>query len=55
MQSSEVYTSVGTSQETHYVSATERSRLMLCKILNFHGCKYEEYYFLGCYIVWLVK
>jgi hypothetical protein len=28
---------VRTSQETHYVSATERSRLMLCKILGFHG------------------
>jgi hypothetical protein len=28
---------VRSSQETHYVSATEPSRLMLCKIYGFHG------------------
>jgi hypothetical protein len=28
---------VHTSQETHYVSATEPSQLMLCKICGFHG------------------
>jgi hypothetical protein len=31
-----------TSQETHYVSATEPSRLMLCKVWGFHGGDYEE-------------
>jgi hypothetical protein len=34
--------SVRTSQETHYVSATESSRLMLCKSWDFHGGDYEE-------------
>jgi hypothetical protein len=38
---------VCTSQETHYVSATEYSRLMLCKILSFHGSDYEESRLLG--------
>jgi hypothetical protein len=33
---------VRTSQETHYVSATESSRLMLSKIWGFHGGDYEE-------------
>jgi phosphomannomutase len=33
---------VGTSQETHYVSATEPSQLMLCKIWGSHGGDYEE-------------
>jgi hypothetical protein len=33
---------VRASQETHYVSATEPSRLMLCKIWGFHGGDYEE-------------
>jgi hypothetical protein len=33
---------VRTSQETHYVSTTEPSRLMLCKISGFHGGAYEE-------------
>jgi hypothetical protein len=32
-----------TSQETHYISATEASRLMLRKILSFHSSYYEEY------------
>jgi hypothetical protein len=33
---------VCTSQETHNVSATESSQLMICKIWGFHGCDYEE-------------
>jgi hypothetical protein len=33
---------VRTSQETHYVSVAESSRLMLCKIWGFHGDDYEE-------------
>jgi hypothetical protein len=36
-----------TSQETHYVSATETSRLMLCKISGFHSSDYEECRLLG--------
>jgi hypothetical protein len=32
-----------TSQETHNVSATQSSRLMLCKILCFHSDNYDEY------------
>jgi hypothetical protein len=31
-----------TSQENHYVSATESSRLMLCMIWGFQGGDYEE-------------
>jgi hypothetical protein len=38
---------VRTSQETHYVSATEPSRLMLCKIWGFHGSDYEDFRLLG--------
>jgi hypothetical protein len=38
---------VRTSQEKHYVSATESSRLMLCKIWGFHGGDYEECRLLG--------
>jgi hypothetical protein len=38
---------VCTSQETHYVPATESSQLMLCKIWGFHGTDYEEYRLLG--------
>jgi uncharacterized membrane protein len=38
---------VRTSQETHYVSATKTSQLMLCKIWCFHGCDFEEYRLLG--------
>jgi hypothetical protein len=30
-----------TSQKTHYVSATESSRLMVCYIWGFHGADYE--------------
>jgi hypothetical protein len=35
-------TPIRTSQETHYVSATESSRLMLCKVWGFHGDDYGE-------------
>jgi hypothetical protein len=38
---------VRTSRETHYVSATEHSRLMLCKIWGFHGGDCEECRYLG--------
>jgi hypothetical protein len=38
---------VRTSQETHYVSATELSQLMLCKICGFHGSDNEECRLLG--------
>jgi hypothetical protein len=31
----------------HYVYATEPSRLMLCKVLGFHGGDYEECRLLG--------
>jgi hypothetical protein len=40
-------TPVNTSQETHYVSATEPSQLLLCKIWGFHGSHYEECRLLG--------
>jgi hypothetical protein len=43
-----------TSQETHYVLATEHRRLMLWKICGFHGRGYEEWRLLGCYAVWLL-
>jgi hypothetical protein len=33
---------VRTSQEIHYISATQPSRLMLCKIWGLHGGDYEE-------------
>jgi hypothetical protein len=38
---------VRTSQKTHYVSATEPSQLMLCKIRGFHGGDYEDCRLLG--------
>jgi hypothetical protein len=38
---------VRTSQETHYISATESSQLTLCKICCFHCCDYEECRLLG--------
>jgi hypothetical protein len=47
-------TTVRTSQETHYISATETSRLMLCKIWGFHGGDYKEWRLLSCYAVWLL-
>jgi hypothetical protein len=37
---------VRTSQETHYVSATDPSHLMLCKIWGFQGGDYEEWHLL---------
>jgi hypothetical protein len=40
-------TPVLTSQEIHYTSVTESSRLMLCKIWGFHGGDYEEWRLLG--------
>jgi hypothetical protein len=46
--------SVRTSEETHYVSATESSQLMLCEIWGFHGGDYEELRLLGGYAVWLL-
>jgi hypothetical protein len=36
-------TAVRTSQERRYVSATESSQLMICKIWIFHGGDYEEW------------
>jgi hypothetical protein len=36
-------TPVRTSQETHYVSATASSQLMLCKIWGLRGCDYVEW------------
>jgi hypothetical protein len=41
-------------QETHYISATQPRRLMLCKIWGFHGGDYEECRRQGCYAVWLL-
>jgi hypothetical protein len=38
---------IHTSPETHYVSATELSRLMLCKIWGLHGGDYDECRLLG--------
>jgi hypothetical protein len=43
---------VDTSQETHYVSATEHSQLMLCKICGFHGDDYEVCRLLERYALW---
>jgi hypothetical protein len=40
-------TPVRTSQEKHYVSATEPSQLMLCNIWGFHEGDYEEWRLLG--------
>jgi hypothetical protein len=42
---------VRTSQESHYFSAAEPNRLILCKISDFHGGDYEEYRLLGCHAV----
>jgi hypothetical protein len=39
---------VHTLQETHYVSDTEPSQLIVCKILVSHGSDYEEYRLLAC-------
>jgi hypothetical protein len=46
-------TPVHTSQETHYVSTTESSRLMLRKIRGIYRNDYEEWRLLGCEAVWL--
>jgi hypothetical protein len=46
---------VRTSRETHYVSATESSRLMLYKIWRFDGSDYEECRLLLCDCVALVR
>jgi hypothetical protein len=46
---------VHTLQETHYVSATELNRWMICKIWGFHGSGYEECRLLGCYVVWVIR
>jgi hypothetical protein len=45
---------VRTSQETHYVSATELSRLMLCKTSDCLGGDYEDRRLLGCDAVWFL-
>jgi hypothetical protein len=47
-------TPVRTSQETHYFSTTESSRLKLCNIWGFHGCDYEEYRLLRYDTVWFL-
>jgi hypothetical protein len=36
-----------TSRETHYISAIEPNRLLLCKIWGLHGSEYEECRLLG--------
>jgi hypothetical protein len=46
---------VRTSQETHYVCATESSRLMQYEIRGFHGGDYEECRLLGFYALWLLQ
>jgi hypothetical protein len=38
---------VRTSQETHYVSVTGSSQLILCKMWGFHGSDYEQCRILG--------
>jgi hypothetical protein len=38
----------------HDISATESSRLILCKIEGFNGGNYEECLLLGCYAVRLL-
>jgi hypothetical protein len=47
MPSSGHESTVPTSQETPYISATESIRLMICKICGFHGGDYEEFRPLG--------
>jgi hypothetical protein len=44
-----------TSQETHYVSATEPNRLMLCKIWGFQDGDYEECRLLRYGAVWFIR
>jgi hypothetical protein len=38
---------ISTSQETHYISTTEHSQLMPCKIRGSHGGVYEDCPLLG--------
>jgi hypothetical protein len=38
---------VRTTQKTYYISATEASRLMQCKIRIFHRGDYEECHLMG--------
>jgi hypothetical protein len=45
---------VCTSQETHYGSATELSRLMLWKFWGLHSGVSEEFHLLRCDVVWLL-
>jgi hypothetical protein len=45
---------VCTSQEKYYISATEPSRLMLCKVWRFHVGEYEKFRLLGCEAAWLL-
>jgi hypothetical protein len=44
----DIKTPVHTSQEKHYVSATDLTQLMLCKIGGLYGCDYEECRLLRC-------
>jgi hypothetical protein len=46
---------VCTSHKTHYVSATEPSRLRLCKIGGFNGGDYEECRLMECDDMWRFK
>jgi hypothetical protein len=45
---------VRTSHETHYVSATEPSQLMLCKIRDFHGGDNEECRLMRYNFMWIL-
>jgi hypothetical protein len=45
---------VRTSQETHHLSATDLSPLMLFNIWGFHGGDLEEHRLLSCDAVWLL-
>jgi hypothetical protein len=45
---------VRTSQETHYVNASERSRLMPRMIWGIRCDNYEEWRLLGCDAVWIL-
>jgi hypothetical protein len=38
----------------HYISATEPSRLMLCKVSGFYGGDYVKYCLLGCGAEWVL-
>jgi hypothetical protein len=47
----DIKNSVCTSHETHYISSTELSRLILCEISDFHHGDYEECRILGCCVI----